>query len=450
MTMNKSFDKILSRRIREVFDNHQEPVDPDAWRDMESRLNARRNMRVVYVSRIAGIAAVLLLLFLLVQPFKQSEQSIEQPSRVMSSRQEEPTVQPFDDEARRQEMAATQEKMAEKGAREETFPREETSAVLSELSEEPTQRIQPGQMPSTGVDDAEERVSGIRLAALDKLKARYRGVVPPVSQSAQVAASGPERFGGSFEKTAREATNPDFWSELASSEASAGEEEQVHFGVELSTLYNYSSSMLESEVNFAGGFISEIELAPRLSLNTGVVLSRQHFTTRKTDRQFYRYLSKNNSLSAVPSFDGSYSRYELLNTSISDVYNQVRLVGVDIPVNVEYQYNRLSVSAGISSLTYIQEEYRHGFTSQYLANAYDEANNVVDTREVSETELLKETFSPFSKVDLANILNVSVGYHIPLGHSSLVVEPFMKHPLGDLANRDIRFGSRGIRVRMRF
>jgi len=110
--MNKSFDKILSRRIREVFDNHQEPVDPVAWRDMESRLNARRNMRVVYVRRIAGVAAVLLLLFLIIRPFEPIEQSIEQPSDVISSHQAEPPVQPLDDPAGREELAAAREKMA--------------------------------------------------------------------------------------------------------------------------------------------------------------------------------------------------------------------------------------------------------------------------------------------------------------------------------------------------
>ena len=448
--MSRSFDKILSRRIREVFDNHREPVDPEAWRDMESRLNARRNMRVVYVGRIAGVAAVLLLLFLLVQPFKQSEQSIEQPSPVVSSRQAESPVQPAGDEAGRQEKAAVREKMAEKVTQKETSAREETSAVLSELSGEPTQRIQPEKVSSIASDDVEDRISGNRLAGLDKLEARYAGIEILNDKSTQVAEAMAEPFDPFRETIAQRNESPDFWADLPPGEAPAEKEEQVNFGVEVSTLYNYSSSMLESEVNFAGGFISEIELLPRLSLNTGVVLSRQHFTTSKTDREFYRYLSKNNSLSAVPSFDGSYSRYDLVNTSISDVYNRVRLVGVDIPVNLEYRYNRLSVSAGVSSLTYIQEEYRHGFTSSYLANAYDEANNVVDSREVSETELLKETFSPFSKLDLANILNVSVGYHIPLGHSSLVVEPFMKHPLGDLANRDIRFGSRGIRVKVRF
>ena len=52
MIMNRSFDKILTRRIREVFDNNREPVDPDAWADMEKRLNARRNMRVVYTLRV--------------------------------------------------------------------------------------------------------------------------------------------------------------------------------------------------------------------------------------------------------------------------------------------------------------------------------------------------------------------------------------------------------------
>ena len=180
------------------------------------------------------------------------------------------------------------------------------------------------------------------------------------------------------------------------------------------------------------------------------MLSRQYFTTQKTNDAFYSYLAKNNQLSAAPSFDYAHSRYDYVNTSISDVYNKVRLVGIDIPVNLEYQYRQFSLTAGVSSLTYIQEDYRHGYTSSYLAHAYDESNNLVETTLVKENELLKESFNPLSKFDFANMLNLSVGYQLSMGQSQLVIEPFMKHPLGDLASRDIRFGARGLRLRMRF
>ncbi|MFW6101426.1 MAG: hypothetical protein ACOC90_08560, partial [Bacteroidota bacterium] len=69
--MNRSFDKILVRRIREVFDNHHEPVDQGAWKDMQRRLDAGRNLRVVYITRASRIAAVLLILFLVFWPFSQ-------------------------------------------------------------------------------------------------------------------------------------------------------------------------------------------------------------------------------------------------------------------------------------------------------------------------------------------------------------------------------------------
>ena len=383
--------------------------------------------------------------FLLFQPFGQKEQTVEEGPVVSQSNHDEPAAQPLVDTADDPESTGQEEKLAEKMPKKEEAHRE--PSVSSEKKRKATPQ---DQQPPAGLDYAEDIfITDRRDDHLVKVESIYTGVSATRGGMDKSFDGESIMINQADESTMAQNKGDAIWADLDA--ASMGKQkDRMNLSVEVSTLYNYSSSMLESQINFAGGIISQIKISPHVSLNTGVVLSRQYFTTRKTGEAFYSYLIKNNSLSAVPTFEQSYARVSYMNTSISDVYNKVRLVGIDIPVNLEYQYRQFSVSAGISSLTYIQEDYRHGYTSSYLANAYDASNNLMESAQVTENELLKESFDPLSKLDLANILNLSVGYRIPLEHSQLVIEPFMKHPLGDLASRDIRFGSRGLRLRMRF
>ncbi|MBS3807546.1 MAG: hypothetical protein KGY60_08595, partial [Bacteroidales bacterium] len=193
------------------------------------------------------------------------------------------------------------------------------------------------------------------------------------------------------------------------------------------------------------------QVLPDLTLSTGLVVSRQYFTTRKQSRGLTSYLSANSSYSRtdeLAQFDGSLM--DGVYPQFQDVSNKVKLIGLDVPVNIEYRINKVSLSAGISSFTYLQEKYRHDFTSNYVVYEYDTENNIVGTNKVAQNESVSETYNPLGKMDLASVLNLAVGYHFDVGQTRLVVEPFMKHPLGDLASRDIRFGARGIRIRVGF
>jgi hypothetical protein len=182
-----------------------------------------------------------------------------------------------------------------------------------------------------------------------------------------------------------------------------------------------------------------------------LVVSRQYFTTRKRGGELTSYLIANSSYSRTDEqnqldgnlADGVYQHFR-------DVSNKVKLVGLDVPVNIEYRIDNVSLSAGISSFTYLQEKYRHDFTSNYLVYEYDQQNNIVGSDNVVRNETVSETYNPLGKMDLASVLNVAVGYHFEAGATRLVIEPFMKHPLGDLASRDLRFGARGVRLRIGF
>ena len=422
--MSKSFDKILVRRIREVFDNHQEPVDPDAWKDMERRLNQGRSLRLVYVSRIAGVAALFFLLILVFRPFESQRDVASSMEQVVQSESETsagaPSTRQPAVEDNPQEETVADRSVPEKTA---ASKKDQSGGIEDRQAYDP---ISKRSLLTSGISVSSSSRSDLNRATRSK---------PPETLTVQFDQSAESRI----------------WEDLPNQPASPEKSKAMKLEMEFSTLYNYSSSMIASEVNFAGGIISEFQLLPDLKLSTGLVVSRQYFTTRKRGGELTSYLIANSSYSRTDEqnqldgnlADGVYQHFR-------DVSNKVKLVGLDVPVNIEYRIDNVSLSAGISSFTYLQEKYRHNFTSNYLVYEYDQQNNIVGTDNVVRKETVSETYNPLGKMDLASVLNVAVGYHFEAGSTRLVIEPFMKHPLGDLASRDLRFGARGVRIRIGF
>ena len=517
--MSRSFDRILVRRIREVFDNHREPVDPGAWKDMERRLNQRRRLRVVHIGRVAGAAALVVALLLVFNPFglqRQGASSTDQVARSQgeasatgeaassgtsaasetspatetspaegtsmadkafigdsasggpsspgklasggesSSGQSSPgdstSVSPSSPEklasgGESEMIAAAREADTAEGEAERARSTTASTTAEGRHPMEGDQQAMSAEAGKTGRRNSEATtVSSPVLARLEK-KSRLHPGIPMSSPGtpALVRASGAGSPGNNRVQT-ENLGNASLWEKLPDRSTASKDRKSVELNVAFSTLYNYSSSMVSSEANFAGGIVSEFRVLPDLTVSTGVMVSRQYFTTRKQSRELASYLSANTRVDKVgelASFGGFYPYFR-------DISNKVKLIGVDVPLNIEYRFDRLSVSAGVSSFTYLQEKYRHDYTSHYVVYEYDGEDNIVGSDKMARSETLRESYDPLGKVDLASVLNVAVGYRFDVGTARLVIEPYMKHPLGDLASRDLRFGSRGLRVRLGF
>jgi hypothetical protein len=420
--MNRSFDKILVRRIREVFDNHHEPVDQGAWKDMQRRLEAGRNLRVVYIHRASRIAAVLLVLFLVFWPFNRQirdylgsgEESTIQNESALTTSQTPGFI------TREKEVTAS----AIDSAQRKIQDRQE--ARLAEMNNK-TQKISPGKQEERG---ALQVATGTTLRTIDYQK------ITPLTRKIDPERNIQPSLAGLTERGAQKST----WEDISANTEVPGRKENVNLGVALSTLYNYTSKATKSDLNFSGGVLSEIDLLPNLSMQTGVIVSRQYFTTQVS--------SSIRAKDAVFSYLAASESHSPANvTSTSD---RVKLVGLDVPVNLQYRYRDFSLTAGISSFTYIQEQYSHRYSAKYVNYVYDESNNLRGTEKVIRSQSIKESYDPLQQFDLANILNLSLGYHFTFDRSQLVLEPYMKHPLGDLTSQDIRFGSRGIRLKFQF
>ena len=70
--MSEAFDKILVRKMREVFDSNEEPMDLAAWEDIQARLDRKQKKKNLseWVIRMAAVALLLVFLFI---PVRETE-----------------------------------------------------------------------------------------------------------------------------------------------------------------------------------------------------------------------------------------------------------------------------------------------------------------------------------------------------------------------------------------
>ena len=121
-------------------------------------------------------------------------------------------------------------------------------------------------------------------------------------------------------------------------------------------------------------------------------------------------------------------------------------MGLDIPVNIKYEFNpqksRSYIIVGLSSGTFINESYTYNFnTLSYGAGTALLAN------QQPQSQTTKNSFNDFY---FAKTLNVSFGIGYPMGKNHLIIEPFLKYPLAGLGAQQIHFGAGGINLKFDF
>ncbi|NCD67931.1 outer membrane beta-barrel protein [Mucilaginibacter agri] len=222
------------------------------------------------------------------------------------------------------------------------------------------------------------------------------------------------------------------------------------------TYFNYAKGS-ESQVNVGAGFTSDFKLSSKFKLSTGLAIAQNKLNYNNDSYvpgKIYASAIANstasnaNMVSASFAYDGLSSL--AVNTPTVKNYN-ANLVGLDIPLNLKYQFNPEKndtyILAGISSGTYINETYRS--TLSY-SNYYRNANSLAGVANTSQTQESTNT-QHFGTFDFAKTLNLSFGIGYPVGKSNrLIVEPFLKYPLNGLGSQDIRFGASGVNLKLSF
>lgn len=208
-------------------------------------------------------------------------------------------------------------------------------------------------------------------------------------------------------------------------------DKKIHLGVFAGTYLSYAKGS-DNQFNVGAGISSDFKLSKHLKLSTGVAILQNTFNYER------------NIPSATISASG---KLQMLSSparsAVQTKSYRANLVGLDIPVNLKYEFirtkNSLFIAAGFSSGTFINESYRHQYGD----------TPVLGFADAQEEEKIDDKH--FDNFNFAKTLNISFGSGYELGkHNKLFIEPFIKYPLEGIGSENLRFGSGGINLRLNF
>jgi hypothetical protein len=229
-------------------------------------------------------------------------------------------------------------------------------------------------------------------------------------------------------------------------------DKKVLYSVYAATYFNYAEGS-KSQINTGAGFSTDIKLAGNFKLSTGIAIGRNTLNYKSQPTQASIAMDAMRAASGSGSANGAvqsspatasfgFSSLKVLASPVVSAYN-ISLTGLDLPVNIKYEFNPKKsdsyISAGLSSGTFISETYNY---------SYDNSVNALGASPAIPDASVSRSFTRF---DFARTLNISLGMGYQLTKSNrLIIEPFVKYPLSGMGSQDIRFGSGGINLRLKF
>lgn len=215
------------------------------------------------------------------------------------------------------------------------------------------------------------------------------------------------------------------------------DDKKVRFGIYAATYFNYAKGS-NNQINVGAGVTSDIKLSKNLKLSTGITIAQNTLS--------YNNQPPLTSAATAPAavhtdyFLAAQSVYTAATPSFKN-YN-ASLVGLDVPINLKYEFNPQKgdtyISAGLSSGTFINETYTYSYSNPAPFSA-----NISQVQDQS-------THQSFNSFYFAKTLNFAFGTGYPLGRNRLIIEPFLKYPLDGLGSQQIKFGAGGLNLKFNF
>jgi hypothetical protein len=215
----------------------------------------------------------------------------------------------------------------------------------------------------------------------------------------------------------------------------------VRFGIYAATYFNYAKGS-SNQMNVGAGITSDIKLSKNLNLSTGLAIA-QNTLSYANEPQANPSQLKSTAVAPAASNYFAVSSQSIYSAPAPSVKNyNASLVGLDVPINLKYEFNpeksAAYVSIGLSSGTFINETYtyRYNYTAPFSANI----SQVPD----------QSSHQSFNSFYFAKTLNFSFGTGYSLGQNKLIIEPFLKYPLDGLGSQQLRFGAGGLNLKFNF
>jgi len=212
-----------------------------------------------------------------------------------------------------------------------------------------------------------------------------------------------------------------------------GIDRRLNISVLASTLLSYSGYEEGAPMGFAGGVSADIPLNDQLSISSGITLIKQDLQV------------------------GGNNKDISLESSTDDIEVNIfaDLLIVDIPLNVNYSFaayskNEPYVSIGVSSFWYAKQSFQTSTKKVIEIEQENEDGSIELVRNVQTNSQTGQSRN-FSSIDIAKVLNISAGYKFSITPDvSMAFEPYLKYPLSKITDNKLSFTSSGFSIKVSF
>ena len=451
--MDDQFDNDLKNRIREVFDNFEDPTADDGWLQLRKKYPEAQASRRAFAWIWWGAAAILLLflstgLWMYIKNNHAEKFTIKIPRHISSENltsTKNPSItnnkttrvhtpnQADNIPGVTGKIAATHSNRLKTSKKLKNNPPVNTVARLF-LNDTKGKKT----YLATTADSGE--------MAVVKPFAQKPAVIAPANNSPAKPVI--------VKPMTSKSINDLFTNDHTATAKKSGENtEKVRFGVFAASYYNYAKGS-SNIANLGAGFTAEIKIGKNLTLVSGITIAQNslNFATgipTTAGQSSFAVLApparaSGAAAASAANVAASYAINNPVTVASAPVFRNygANLVGLDVPLNLKYHFSPrkydVYILAGLSSGTFMNETYTYQYNYPAIFSP---------SLQQMQDETSHKSFNGFY---FAKIVNLAFGVGYPLGKNSITLEPFLRYPLDGLGSQNIRFGAGGINLKFNF
>jgi hypothetical protein len=199
------------------------------------------------------------------------------------------------------------------------------------------------------------------------------------------------------------------------------------FGIEL------LPTVLQSKVNLGAGITTEYKLSDKFSLSSGISYIALNAGQKVADPQPVSLMSSKK----LVAFDAN-------------------IKAIDIPISLTFNVNKqLYTSIGVSYFNVLSERRSNNYLTEMSVSrsTLNSATGEVESQETQISQLNTEVTEdvPLDGNSYLGFMNFSIGHKQKLSKEhQIIIEPFLKVPVGKLSTEDLKLSNGGVKLRFSF
>ncbi|MFA5244304.1 MAG: outer membrane beta-barrel protein [Pedobacter sp.] len=416
--MKKTEDQVIADKIREVFDNFDDPAADQGWQELRKKYPEPDRKPLLFWFSSAAAILILTSLFFLYQYDPKQETTFADSNHSSTPKS--------NDHLKSKELPLNNQ-VPDTAFSEKTITniKYSPSAIIKNQTPGVNQNIiSTGnlltEVKKTVIEGNTKENKPILSNLLDPDHNRQEKSDTIVLAQNNIAEAKPQIKPDNIELKD---------TKVKGSKSPKNRDKSIVLGLYAGSFINYAEGS-ESNINLGAGFSSDFRINNRLKLSTGINLSKNSLTYNEdTPSNAYGSFQPSSAFAA--------------STLVSVNNYQAELLNLDIPINLKYSFspgkNSAYILAGLSSGTYLNEQYAINFNN---------FNSLIGAALAQDEKVISKKFNHF---DLMKTFNLSFGFNTKIGkNQSIGIEPFIKYPLGGLGSENLKFGASGINIKMNF